>query len=151
MPTHSRSLTDSPTATVVDVIHEDGETRLVRATWGEDEARVLCRTPRDDYPSPENIARLRYGYEVQAGLDLAGTARPIALERLAGSWTVVLEDFGATSVRNLLDEREIGVAEALLIAIGIASALGEIHTRQIVHKNINPASCLLYTSDAADE
>jgi predicted ATPase/signal transduction histidine kinase len=126
---------------VSDAVHEDAESILLHARRGDQ--GVLLRTPRVDYPSPEQIGRLRYGYEIQRGLAQAGVVRVLGLERRTGGWVVVLEDFGGRSLRGLLDERSIGVPEALTIALGITTALAELHAEGIVHKNVCPTSVLV--------
>lgn len=73
-----------PGHTLADVVHEDAESVLVRARRGE--ADVLLRTPRDDYASPDQLAKLRYGFEIQRSLDAPGVARALGLERRSGGW-----------------------------------------------------------------
>ena len=58
-------------------------------------------------------------------------------------YALVLEDFGGKSIRSLLEEKKFTLLEILNIGISCASALTEIHTNGIIHKDINPANLVL--------
>ncbi len=128
------------------VLSAESESLLVRARRGEQD--VLLRTTSADYPTPEEIRKVRYGYDIQRSLMGDGVVRVLGLERRSRGWVVVLEDFNADSLRRLLNERELSVPEALTIAIGIATALGEIHAAGVIHKNVCPSSVLVANGGA---
>ena len=55
-----------------------------------------------------------------------------------------MEFLRGRTLREEMDEREpLDVREAASIAIDIASALGEVHARGIVHRDINPRNIFL--------
>ena len=52
-----------------------------------------------------------------------------------------MEDFGAISLQEWLRERErLSLAEFLFLAIAITKSLGQIHSQNIIHKDINPTN-----------
>jgi PAS domain S-box-containing protein len=90
--------------------------------------------------------RLEHEYELKAELDADWAARPIALRHHNGRMALVLEDPGGTPADRLLG-RPLEVSHFLRIAIPLAGALGQVHERGLIHKDIKPANILV---DAAN-
>ena len=138
----------------MDLLRTDGDSSL-QVLW-EDGERVVCRGWRLDpdgnrssvlvvllvreHPSPSILARLRHEYELKDELDSAWAARPLALDHERGR--LVLEDSGAVPLISLLGA-PIEVESFLRLAIGIASALREVHNHGLVHKDIKPGNILV--------
>ncbi|HYO53325.1 trifunctional serine/threonine-protein kinase/ATP-binding protein/sensor histidine kinase [Archangium sp.] len=101
------------------------------------------RRPREEYPSPEQLARLRYGYELSAQLNLPGVVNVLELTRQGNSLVVVMEDFGGRPLRNLLGAGPLPVQQALRIALRVAKTLGELHGQRVVHKDVTPSNILV--------
>jgi PAS domain S-box-containing protein len=86
--------------------------------------------------------RLEHEYELKAELDADWAARPIALRHHNGRMALVLEDPGGTPADRLLG-RPLEVSHFLRIAIPLAGALGQVHERGLIHKDIKPANILV--------
>ncbi|WFU45486.1 AAA family ATPase (plasmid) [Bradyrhizobium sp. CB82] len=133
------------------VLWEDGE-RSCRRGWRVDEEgkrrAVLLVAPTADYPSRACLDRFTHEYELKDELDRAWAVRPLDLVRDAGQTLLVLEDEGGEPVDRLLGvPMEIG--RFLRLAIAISVAVGRLHQRGLVHKDIKPANILL--DDATGE
>jgi PAS domain S-box-containing protein len=124
---------------------------------GEDGERVLCRGSHDnsdsgrsavlavlsalEFPTPGFIDRLAHEYELKDELDGWSTVRPLALAREHGRTMLLLEDPGGEPLDQLLaGPMEIG--RFLRIATGLSSAIGQLHQRSLIHKDIKPANVL---------
>src|ERR1700739_2622301 len=92
--------------------------------------------------SPGCLERLEHEYALQSELDADWAARPVALTRDNGRMTLVLEDPGGTPLDRLLG-RPLDVSHFLRIAIPLAGALGNVHERGLIHKDIKPANILV--------
>ncbi|WGD53154.1 AAA family ATPase [Bradyrhizobium sp. CB1650] len=130
---------------------QDGE-RTFRRGWCVDvegkRRAVLLVTPAVDHPSRASLDRLTHEYELKDELDREWAVRPLDLIRDAGRSTLVLEYEGGEPVDRLLGvPMEIG--RFLRLAAAISFALGRLHQRGIVHKDIKPANILL--NDATGE
>src|SRR5215472_2296368 len=127
------------------VLWEDGE-RAFRRGWRlDDEGKrraVLLVAPAVDHPSRSSLDRLTHEYELRDELDSACAVRPLDLIRDAGRTVLVLDDAGGEPLDRLLGV-PMEVGRFLRLATAIASVLGKLHQRGLVHKDIKPANILL--------
>ena len=130
-----------PGYTVSEVIVDDSEAIVMRARQGE--RQVILRSTSKEYPSADELSRLRYGAAMTEGLDLSGVVKVLGVERNTKSVVLVMEDFGGHTLRRLIGERGLDLQVALDIAMRLCRTLGELHARQIVHRSIEPANVLV--------
>src|SRR3954463_3233757 len=128
-----------------EVLWEDGERVFSRGWRQDDNGNRLPRLlfgPAARHPPPTRLDRLTHEYELKDELDGAWAARPLALMRDAGQTVLVLDDLGGEPLDRLLDG-PMDVGRFLRLAIAVSSALGKLHQRGLVHKDIKPANILL--------
>jgi len=106
---------------------------------------ILLVAPAGDYPSLESLQRLEHEYALRAELDADWAARPLELLRRDVRQMLVLEDRGGEPLERLLG-LPLNVVEFLHIAIPLATALGQVHARGLIHKDIKPANILVDTA-----
>src|SRR3954447_19434203 len=131
------------------VLWEDGE-RVFSRGWRLDDngnrLAVLLVAPAADHPSRSRLDRLTHEYELKDDLDRAWAARPLALMRDAGRTVLVLDDPGGEPLVRLLGS-PLDVGGFLALAIGAATALGKLHQRGLIHKDIKPANIVVHCAD----
>ncbi len=135
-----------PSLHVLEQLREDGEMRLVRCRPEGGTAQVLVVTPVHDHPQEAIIKRLEHEYALRAELDPAWTVYPIELRYADGRMLLVLEDPGGEPLARLLGV-PMTVGSFLAQAAGIAAALGKLHARGLVHKDLKPAHLLVNCAD----
>jgi hypothetical protein len=127
------------------VLWEDGE-RVFSRGWRMDDngsrRAVLLVALAADHPSPSRLDRPTHEYELKDELDGAWAARPVALMRDTGRTVLVLDDPGGEPLDRLLGE-PMEVGRFLRLAISVASALGKLHQRGLIHKDIKPANIVV--------
>ena len=126
------------------ILWEDGE-RICRRSVsraGSDSATVLAVLPAAEHPAAATLDRLAHEYGLKDELDAAWAVRPLELVRERGRTMLVLEDPGGGPLEQLLGT-PMEVGRFLRLAIGIAAALGQVHHRGLVHKDIKPAHILV--------
>src|SRR2546430_1875564 len=131
------------------VLWEDGE-RVFSRGWRLDDdgnrLAVLLVAPAADHPSRSILDRLTHEYELKDELDGAWAARPLALMRDAGRTVLVLDGLDGEPLDRLLGE-PMEVGRFLRLAISVTSALGKLHQRGIIHKDIKPANIVVNCAD----
>ena len=126
------------------VLWADGERVLCRRLCQDaDGSRtVLAVLPAAEHLPPETLDRLAHEYGLRDDLAAAGAVRPLKLARERGRTVLLLEDPGGEPLERLL-RAPMEVGSFMRLAIGIARALGRVHQRGLVHKEIKPANVLV--------
>jgi PAS domain S-box-containing protein len=127
---------------ILEVLWKDNEFNLHRGRSSDDSSQILVLSPLVEHPAPETLQRLEHEYSLREELDAAWAARPIALARHRDRTVLVLEDPGGLPLDHLL-AHPLDLAVLLRLAVGLSSAIGRLHQRGIIHKDIKPAHVLV--------
>lgn len=119
---------------------------------GEEASTGQPRAIKLAHPGPgvaRRIAMLQHEYSVTRELDMDGVIRPVSLD-VDGEQGALVMEHGGTSLAQLLKESPgghgLGLVPSLRIAIQVATTLGEIHARGVIHKDIKPSN-IIYDAD----
>lgn len=112
---------------------------IYRATRTADERPVILKVLNAEFPSTEQVARLRREYRLTRDLAMDGVIEVLGLERFGTSLGIVLEDFGGESLHRLR-QAPMELPRFLDMARRLADILGHVHRRQIIHKDITPSN-----------
>jgi PAS domain S-box-containing protein len=127
----------------LDRLRDDGEFTLYRAHAQQTELpSVLLLVPASTRPSPETLKKIDHEYSLRSDLDPAWSVRPLALSERDAQPTLVLEDPGGETLDELLSQ-EMGITQSLRIAVGLAKALGALHEKKLIHKDLKPTNVLV--------
>ncbi len=134
-----------------------GERRLLQPLWSDGE-RLYCRTwrnnaegaehaliavlPAAEHPASTTISGLAHEFALKDYLDGAWAARPLELVRSRGRTLLLLECRGTGTLDSLLG-KPLELEVFLKLAPAITHAVGRLHERGLVHKDIKPAHILL--------
>jgi PAS domain S-box-containing protein len=129
------------------VLWEDGEHVFCRGnSHGDDTTLVLAVLPASEHPAPAVLDRLAHEYGLKEELDGAWAVRPLELIREGGRTMLVLEDPGGEPLERLLGA-PLETDHFLRLAIDITVALGKLHRRGLLHKDIKPANIMVNCAD----
>jgi predicted ATPase/signal transduction histidine kinase len=92
-----------------------------------------------EHPTPESIDRLTQEFELKDYLDSAWALRPLELLREPGRTMLVVEYAGGEPLERLTGE-PMEMGRFLPLAVSLAAALGRLHARGLIHKDIKPAN-----------
>jgi PAS domain S-box-containing protein len=129
-------------------LHDGRSTLIYRAVRRSDGAPVVLKIMKDLYDSAEFLARFKREFEITASLDgsapagqgIRGVITALAFETVDNLPTIVLEDFGGVSLD--FNRRVWSIDDFFPLALQVVEALGQVHARQIMHKDINPSNIL---------
>ncbi|HVQ12534.1 MAG TPA: serine/threonine-protein kinase PknK, partial [Vicinamibacterales bacterium] len=109
----------------------------------EGERHAFIPVPSDaDHPTLESINRLAHEYELRDSVDGAWALRPVELVRERGQTMLVVEYSGGEPLDRLLGPpMEFG--RFLQLAVALSGALGRLHGRGLIHKDIKPANVIV--------
>jgi len=125
---------------VLGQIYESANSYVYRGIRSQDNQPVILKVLKQDYPTLGELTRYKQEYEITRRLNISGVVKAYDLQPLKNTLVMILEDFGAQSLEELLKVRQFTLSEFLDLAIRITSILGEIHGVNIIHKDINPSN-----------
>lgn len=137
-------------------IHQGINTEIYRGIRLSDQTPVILKILVAAYPTIEELTQFRNEYEMSKYLqEIPGIVTPIELLNYGNGLAIVFNDMGGISLKEYLEKKQesshnsglnylgLSLKEFLPIAIQLATTLGEIHQRQIVHKDIKPHNIII--------
>ena len=120
-------------AYVLEPIREGPDFTVYRGRQHGNPWRVLAVALAAEHPSPQGLRRLEHEYSLAAELDSAWAAKPLALTRHEGRTILILMDPGGEPLDLVLQRGQtLDLTGVLRIAIGLATALGQVHRRGLI-------------------
>lgn len=134
---------DIPGYRIIERIYDSSNSHVYRALRDRDNKPVVLKALKKDCPcSEEELTRYRQEYEITRALHREGIIRAYDLEMRGDVPVIVLEDIGGESLDILAVRRSFTLEEALSIGGKIAASLGQIHSENVIHKDINPSNVI---------
>jgi PAS domain S-box-containing protein len=127
---------------VFEALRNDEELILYRGQSKDDASQVLVLSPAVQRSTPESLKRLEHEYSLKEELDSTWATRPIAIARHWDRTVLVSADPGGVPLDQLLGH-PLDIAFALRLAISLSTAIGHLHQRGLIHKDIKPAHVLV--------
>jgi predicted ATPase len=125
-----------------EVLRQDELFILYRGRSTDSSSQVLLCSPTSQHPTPQNLKRLEWAYSLKEELDPAWAIRPIEMANHRDRTVLVMGDPGGVPLDQVL-RRPLDLAFSLRIAISLSSAIGHLHRRGIIHKDIKPTHVLV--------
>ncbi|HEY4016425.1 MAG TPA: AAA family ATPase [Polyangiaceae bacterium] len=127
---------------VGETIARSTRTIVRRARRVADGASVVIKTPSREYPTVRELSQLEFEHRILNKVAMPGVVRAIELERESGRLALVLEDFGGEP----LPSGPMTLGHFFTTACEVARLLGEVHAKNVIHKDVNPKNVLMNPS-----
>jgi predicted ATPase/signal transduction histidine kinase/tRNA A-37 threonylcarbamoyl transferase component Bud32 len=124
-------------------LHEGTKTVIYQGRYELERTPVIIKTFKAEYPTLEEIARIRHEYQILHSLNIPGITKPIELKPYEHGLALILEDFGGQPLKQYITSKETNFINFFQIAIQLAQIVGELHQNQIIHKDIKPQNILI--------
>ena len=126
-----------------EILYEGTTTCVYRASRESEQVSVIIKTLKAEYPTLEQLTRLRHEYQILQSLEIEGIVKPLALESYQNGLALILSDFGGEPLKNLIAAQPLDLSLFLQVAIQLASILAQLHQNNIIHKDIKPHNILI--------
>jgi serine/threonine protein kinase len=125
-------------------LRTDGEFILYRGRRQTDAApsSVFALTTASERPPLGSLRKMEHEYSLRTDLDSGWAVSPIALVPFKERTMLLLTDPGGEPLDRLLG-RPMELTQFLTLAIGLTTALGQVHGCGLIHKDIKPANVLV--------
>ena len=125
-------------------MYESGKTIVYKAVREKDKTPVILKVLKKEYPSPEELTKFKNEYEILNKIkDLPGVVKSHDLLDYKSTLIIVMEDFNGDPLNKIIENDKIKLKSVLELAINIATAVGNIHKQQIIHKDIKPYNIIV--------
>ncbi|MEG4168640.1 MULTISPECIES: AAA family ATPase [unclassified Microcoleus] len=129
-----------PGIAVQKLLYESANSLVYRAIREADRQPLILKLLKESYPTPQELLRYRTEYRITRELKEAGVVQVYELQKYQNSLVIFVEDFGGESLKIWMQQRKFSLKEFLQIAIAATETLGQIHSANIIHKDINPSN-----------
>jgi len=141
---------------IIEKLHEGRNTLVQRAIQLSDGRLVVLKMLKESFASPETRARFKREFNITALLnsgnqkdgDINGVIGSLAYESLNDVPAIVLEDFGGDSLDHFKGNAW-NLDDFFNLALQVVDALGQVHARQVMHKDINPSN-IVFNPDTGE-
>jgi predicted ATPase/signal transduction histidine kinase/response regulator of citrate/malate metabolism/tRNA A-37 threonylcarbamoyl transferase component Bud32 len=134
---------DLPNYQILQPIYKSSTSIIYRAIRHKDNQAVILKVLQEDYPTPEELNHYQQEYKILKHLNCNGVLKTYGFEKYQNSYVLILEDFGAKSLNQLMftsGKPHFNLSELLSLFIQITNSLSQIHAASVIHKNINPSN-----------
>jgi len=140
--THHRNAVDL-SEFALQPIREDEEFILYRGQPRQAEASsVLLLTPTVNRPRLETLEKINHEFALKNELDATWAVRPRDLSLYNEKIGLLLEDPGGRPLHRLI-QGPMDIEQFLRLAIGLTTALSQLHKRSVIHKDLKPSNVLV--------
>ncbi|WP_224249931.1 trifunctional serine/threonine-protein kinase/ATP-binding protein/sensor histidine kinase [Hyalangium gracile] len=140
---------DIPGFRVLGTLRATGSNVLFHAVREADGLPVIIKTPMTPSPGASESERYRREFGILERLrDVHGVVRPYSYERIRERPVLLLERVQGEPLSESVS-RPLELPRFLSLATSLASTLAQIHSRNVIHKDIKPSNIIFEPSGEA--
>ncbi|OKH40593.1 serine/threonine protein kinase [[Phormidium ambiguum] IAM M-71] len=131
---------------LLEILYEGATTCVYRAKTSKKdlgETSVIIKTLKVEYPTIDQLNRLKHEYQILQSLEIKEIFKPIALEKYRNGLALILPDFDGQPLVKAIANQPLNLNNFLQIAIHLAEILAQLHQQNIIHKDIKSHNILV--------
>ncbi|KAF3889646.1 MULTISPECIES: trifunctional serine/threonine-protein kinase/ATP-binding protein/sensor histidine kinase [Nostocales] len=134
-----------PGYNITEEIYNGSRTLVYRGYREIDSLPVVIKLLKNPYPSFNELVQFRNQYTIAKNLNSPFIVQTYNLEPYQNSYGLVMEDYGAISLKDWIREGEVTLSlrEFLQVAIALCHTLNLLYQERIIHKDIKPSNILI--------
>ncbi|WP_198343086.1 AAA family ATPase [Oleiphilus messinensis] len=108
---------------------------------------LIIKSLNEPFPTVEQVARFTFAFDIQKKFKHENIVEIESLIKVGNTPTVVMLDEGLVSLHEYLDELPhhcLPIETFLPFALQLCRAIGEIHHRKIIHKDLHAGNVLIH-------
>jgi len=122
-------------------IFESNRTEVYRANKIKSDEAVIIKVLKNN--EPEEISEFRTEYNILSILsNVPGVSKAYQLTKYKNYNFIITEDIFGESLKSIIQSKELGIDDILSIAINVITIIGNIHAKNIIHKDINSSNII---------
>lgn len=132
-----------PGYSILEQLNETSGSTVYRGKKEGESKTVVIKTLKAKHPTPSEIARFKQEFDFICKIENDGVIKYLDFIESKDVLAIVMEDFDAVSLKDLMLDGSINVIEFLEIATSIAETLGHLHRLNVIHLDIKPSNILI--------
>jgi len=123
----------------VERLYAGSRSTVYRARRATDDQPVILKVANAGHMTlEESLARLRHELTILESIRSDRVVRVFDVAAVGDHAVLVVQDFGGESLDRYLARGRLTIADALGVAIGVVTALRDVHAAGIIHKDVTP-------------
>lgn len=124
-------------------IYESQYSVLYKAERTEDNKPVIIKILSAKSPLPEQIFYYNNEYEFTKDVNSRYIRKAIKQDKIQNRYALILEDFDSFTLKEIFSNKRFLINDLMKVALALTEALEEIHSLDIIHKNITSTNILI--------
>lgn len=127
-----------------EILYEGEKSLVFRAIDSKNQQPVIIKFLKKEFPDFKEINTYLYEYEMTKKLEtIEGVIKFYDFVSINNSKAIIMEDIGGISLRDYLIKSRFSIKDFFMVAIHMVTILGEIHKKNIIHKDIKPHNIII--------
>lgn len=107
-----------------------------------DQKAIVFKTIRDEHASIKEKIRLRHEYDLLCEQQCASVIEAYEFIEV-GKPGLILDYYEGKPLKEFINNQRLNLEELLKVAIHLIKAIGRVHSKAVIHKDINPTNILV--------
>ncbi|MCG8701835.1 MAG: protein kinase, partial [Bacteroidales bacterium] len=125
-----------------DLLYESNKSKVFKASHPESSRNIIVKQLNKQFPSAEDIEQFLQEFEVSHSLESTYGISSYQMAQKGSAYYLIMDEFEGLPLSSQIGKNQITLKSALEIAIELAEIIGNIHNKNIIHKDINPSNIL---------